>query len=197
MGTNEGYLYASAIGSLIYALVCTRPDIAFAMGMLRRYQKVVGYSDPDFVGCIDSRKSTSGYNFMIASGVVSWRSVKQTSIATSTVEAEFVSCFEATSQGVWLKSFISRLRIIDSISKPLKIYSDNSAVVFMARNNKSKSQSKHIGIKYLSTRERVEEGKVVIRHINTKLMLADPLTKGMPPKNFKDHVARMEIGHMM
>ncbi|KAL4376717.1 hypothetical protein GQ457_02G017480 [Hibiscus cannabinus] len=129
--------YASVVGSLMYAQVCTRPDIAFAVGMLGRYQsnpgidhwraakkvlrylkgtkeymltykrsdhlEVVGYSDSDFVGCVDSRKSTSGYIFMFASGAISWRSVKQTLTATSTMEAEFVSCFEATSHGVWLK----------------------------------------------------------------------------------------------
>ncbi|KAL4310044.1 hypothetical protein GQ457_01G035740 [Hibiscus cannabinus] len=126
--------YASVVGSLMYAQVCTRPDIAFAVGMLGRYQsnpgidhwraakkvlrylkgtkeymltykrsdhlEVVGYSDSDFVGCVDSRKSTSGYIFMFASGAISWRSVKQTLTATSTMEAEFVSCFEATSHGL-------------------------------------------------------------------------------------------------
>ncbi|KAL0431343.1 UNVERIFIED_CONTAM: Secreted RxLR effector protein [Sesamum radiatum] len=169
------------------------------MLMYRRTEnlEVVGYSDSDFAGCVDSRKSTSGYIFMIASGAVSWRSAKQTLVATSTMKAEFVSCFEATSHGVWLKSFISGLRIMDSISRPLRIFSDNSAAVFMAKNNKSGSRSKHIDIKYLAIRERVKEGKVVIEHISTKLMLADPLTKGMPLKNFKDHVARMGIGPMM
>ncbi|KAL0413871.1 UNVERIFIED_CONTAM: Secreted RxLR effector protein [Sesamum radiatum] len=215
----------------MYAQVCTRPDITFAVGILGRYQsnpgldhwraakkvmrylqgtkdymlmyrrtenlEVVGYLDSDFAGCVDSRKSTSGYIFMIASGAVSWKSAKQTLIATSTMEAEFVSCFEATSHGVWLKSFISDLRIMDSISRPLRIFSDNSAAVFMAKNNKSGSRSKHIDIKYLAIRERVEEGKVVIEHISTELMLVDPLTKGMPLKNFKDHVARMGIGPMM
>ena len=76
---------------------------------------------------------------MMAGGAVSWRSAKQTLIATSTMEAEFVSCFEATSHGVWLKSFISGLRIVDSISKPLRMYCDNSAAIFMAKNNKSGS----------------------------------------------------------
>jgi hypothetical protein len=63
----------------------------------------------------------------------------QTLTATSTMEAEFVSCFEATSHGVWLKSFISGPRIMDSISRPLRMYCDNSAAVFMAKNNKSGS----------------------------------------------------------
>ena len=162
--------YASAIGSLMYAQVYTRLDIAFVVGMLGRYQsdpgldhwraakkvmrylqgtkdymlmyrrtdnlEVIGYSDSDFAGCIDSRKSTSGYIFMMASGAVSWRSAKQTLTATSTMEAEFVSCFEATSHGVWLKSFISGLRIMDSIFRPLKIYCDNSAAVLWLKTTK-------------------------------------------------------------
>lgn len=62
--------------------------------------EVIGYSDSDFDGCVDSRKSTSRYIFMMASGVVPWRSAKQTLIATSTMEAELVSYFEATLHGV-------------------------------------------------------------------------------------------------
>jgi hypothetical protein len=220
--------YASVVGSLMYAQVCTRPDIAFAVGILGRYQSnpgmdhwkaakkvlrylkgtkdymlmyrqtdnldVIGYSDSDFAGCVDSRKSTSGYIFMMADGAISWRSTKQTLVATSTMEAEFVSCFEATSHGVWLKSFISGLRIMDSISKPLKIFCDNSAAVFMAKNNKSGSRSKHIDIKYLAIRERVKDKIVVINHISTDLMIVDPLTKGMPPIKFKDHVENMGLG---
>ena len=60
---------------------------------------VIGYSDLDFVGCVDSCKSTSGYIFIMVGGAISWRSVKQTLSATSTMEAKFVSCFEATSYG--------------------------------------------------------------------------------------------------
>jgi len=223
--------YAFVVGSLMYAQVCTRPDIAFVVGMLGRYQsnpgidhwkaakkvmrylqgtkdymlmyrqtdtlEVIGYSDSDFAGCVDSRKSTSGYIFMMASGAVSWRSAKQTLIATSTMEAEFVSCFEATLHGVWLKSFISRLIIMDSISKPLRIYCDNSTAVFMSKNNKSGSRNKHIDIKYLAIRERVQEKRVVIEHVSTELMIADPLTKGIPPFKSKDHVMNMGLGSIM
>ena len=79
------------------------------------YLEVNGYFDADFVGCMDSRMSTLGYILMLASGPVSWKSIKQTLTTTSTMEVEFVSCFEAISHGVWLKSFIVRLRIVDSI----------------------------------------------------------------------------------
>ena len=84
-----------------------------------------------------------------------------------------------------------------SISRSLKLYYDNSAAVFMAKNNKSGSRTKHIDIKYLAIRERVKEMKVVIEHIITKLMIANPLSKGMPPKYFKDHVVQMGLGSTM
>ena len=155
---------------------------------------VIGYSDSDFAGCVDSHKSTSGYIFMIAGGAISCRSVKKTLTATSTMEVEFVSCFEATSHGVWLKSLISGLKIVDTISRPLRIFCDNSTVVFVAKNKKTGSRSMHIDIKYLAIRERVKDKKVVIEHISIELMIADPLTKGMPPFKFKDHVERMRLG---
>ena len=72
------------------------------------------------------------------------------------MEAEFVSCFEASSHGVWLKSFISGFRIVDSISRSLQLHCDNSAAVFMVKNNKSGSRNKHIDIKYLAIRECVK-----------------------------------------
>ena len=131
---------------------------------------------------------------MLGGGAVSWRSTKQTLIATSTMKVEFMSCFEVTSHGVWLKSFIFGLRVVDSISRPLKIYCDNSAAVFMAKNNKSSSRNKHIDIKYLAIRERVKEKTVVIEHISTKLKIVDPLTKDMLPLEFKAHVDRLRLG---
>ena len=100
------------------------------------YLEVTSYSDADFSGYVDSRKSTLGYIFMLESGAMSWRSMKQTLAATSTMEAKFVSCFEATLHGVWLKSFITSQRIVDSIQRSLKLYCDNSAAIFLAKNEK-------------------------------------------------------------
>ena len=69
---------------------------------------------------------------------------------------------------------------MDSSSRPLRLYCDNSAVVFMAKNCKIGCQNKHIDIKYLAIRECVKEKKVVIEHISIELIIADPMTKGMP-----------------
>ncbi|KAK8565905.1 hypothetical protein V6N12_059451 [Hibiscus sabdariffa] len=126
-------------------------------------------------------------------GAISWRSVKQTLTAISTMEVKFVSCFEATSHGVWLNSFISGFRLVDLVARSLRMHCDNLANVFVAKNNKSGSRSKPIDIKYLAIREHVKEKKVVIEHISTEHMLADPLTKGMPSRKFKDHVVTMRL----
>ena len=64
----------------------------------------------------------------------------------------------------------------------------------MAKNNKSSSRKNYIDIKYLAIRERVKEKTVVVEHISTELMIVDPLTKGVPPLKFKDHVDRSGIG---
>jgi hypothetical protein len=130
---------------------------------------------------------------MLAGGAISWKSVKQTLTASSTMQAEYVACYEATLQVVWLRNFISRLEIVDSISKPLTIYNDNSAAVCFSKNNKRSSGSKHMHIKYLVVREKILELQTSIIHIATEEMIADPLTKGLPPKVFKKHVTHMGL----
>ena len=117
--------------------------------------KVIGYSDSDFAGCVDTTKSIFGYLFLLAEGAISWKSAKQSVIAASTMEAEFVACFEATIHGLWLRNFISGLRIVDSIARPLKIYCDNSAAVFFSKNDKYSKGAKHMEIKYFAVKEEV------------------------------------------
>src|SRR3954470_19366687 len=80
--------------------------------------EVIGYSDSDFTGCVDSRKSTFGYVFLLAGGAISWKSGKQSTIATSTMEAEFVACFETTIQSLWLRNFTLGLGFVDTIDRP-------------------------------------------------------------------------------
>jgi hypothetical protein len=110
-------------------------------------------------------------------------------VSTSTTEAKFVSWFEATSHVIWLRSFISGLEVVDTISKVLRIYCDNLNVVFFVKNNKSESRSKHIYIKYLAIRKLVKANKVVVEYIITELMIVDSLTKSLSFVAYKRHVA--------
>jgi len=217
--------YASAVGSLQYAQVCTRPDLAFVTGLLGRFQsnpgvehwklvkkvlrylqgtkslmltykrsdslQIVGYSDSDYAG--DNRKSTSGYVFTLANGAISWKSKLQTVTTSSTMYAEFVACFEASGQVNWLKKFIPGLRVVDNISKPLQLYCDNNPAVEYAHNNRSSGAAKHIDIKYYVVKDKIRDHVIKLEHISTEKMLADPLTKGLPPSVFREHVAGMGL----
>ena len=220
--------YASALGSIMYAQVYTRPDIAFATGLLGRYQsnlghdhwvaakkvmrylkrtkdymliykhvqdlQLVGYSDSDFAGCQDEKKSTTGYIFKLAGGAVSWKSEKQKSIASSTMQAEFVACFSATTQAIWLRNLIKELTVFDFVDRPIQLYCDNNFAVLFINNNRGLKGSKHMEVKYLTIKEKVQNGDVAVEHISTDDMIADPLTKGLRPCVFDRHVIDMGLG---
>ena len=108
------------------------------------------------------------------------------------MQTEFVACYEATGQATWLKNFIPRLRVVDSISGPLTLYCDQPAVLYSS-NNKSSGAAKHIDKKYHVVKDRIQDQTISLKYINTKFMLADPLTKGLPPSIFRDHVAGMGL----
>jgi hypothetical protein len=80
---------------------------------------------------------------------------------------------------------------MDSISKPLTIYNDNSAAVCFSKNNKRSTRLKHMHIKYLVVKEKIQELQTSIVHIATNKVIVDPLTKGLPPKFFKEYVTHM------
>ena len=126
---------------------------------LKRFNnlEVIGYSYSDFARCVDSRKSTFGYMFMLGGGAISWKSSKKSITATSTMEAKFVACFEAIVHGLWLWNFVSGLGIVNSISKPLRICCDNSVAVFFSKNDKYSNGAKHMELKYLTVKEEVQK----------------------------------------
>ena len=154
---------------------------------------VIGYLDVDFAGCKDSLRSTSGYVFTLVNRAISWKSSKQRIMTSSTMHSEFLACYEAVGQAVWLKQFIPDLKVIDSISRPLTLYCDNKAAIFFAHNNKSTDATKHIDLRYLIVQGRVQDRTINLEHLSTKKMLADPLTKGLPPNIFQEHVADMGL----
>ncbi|GJT71001.1 putative RNA-directed DNA polymerase [Tanacetum coccineum] len=98
--------YASVVGSLMYAMVCTRPNLAHAVGVVSRF---LSNPDLDLARNKDNMKSTSGYLMTFARGGVSWQSRLQKCVALSTTEAEYVAATEACKELLWLKSFLQEL----------------------------------------------------------------------------------------
>ena len=144
---------------------------------------IEGYTDSDYVR--DERKSTLGYIFTLVGGAISWKSSKQTVTTSSTIYVEFVACYEATGQVNWLKKFIPRLKVIDNINEPMRLYCDNNPAVQYAHNNKSSGAAKHIDIKYYVVKDKVQDHIISLEHIRTEKMLADPLIKGLPLSVFR------------
>jgi heme oxygenase len=110
-------------------------------GLLLTYERsdnleIVGYTDSDFVGCLDTDRSASGYVFKLAGGPISRSNSKQSVITSYMMYAEFVACCEATGQATWLMKFVPSLRVVDNIERPLKLYYDNEPAVLYAHNNK-------------------------------------------------------------
>jgi hypothetical protein len=83
--------------------------------------------------------------------------------------------------------------VVDSIERPLKLYCDNEPAIFCAHNNKSSDAAKHIKIKFYVVKECIQDQTISLEHISTNKILADPLTKGLPPNVFSEHVASMGL----
>ena len=152
-------------------------------GYTLTYQKyenleIIGHLDSNFAGCQDSKRSTYGYIFMLAGGAISWKSAKQTLITFSTMVAEFIACFEASNHGIWLRNFVTGLRVVDDIERPLKIYCDNNSTVLYSNNNRSATKSKFIDIKFLLVKERVQNRQISIEHLRTNDMCHTLISSG-------------------
>ena len=86
---------------------------------------VKGYVDASFDTDSDDSKSQTGFVFILSGGAVSWCSSKQSVVAGSTCEAEYIDVPKAVRQGVWMKEFISDLGVMPSVSDPMTIFCDN------------------------------------------------------------------------
>ena len=146
---------------------------------------LVGYSDADWAGDSNDRKSTSGYVFLLSGSAISWRSKKQSSVALSTAEAEYIALSSATQEGMWLRQLFSSLLEDYQLSVPMTIYEDNQSTICMTKNNQSHGRSKHVDIKYHFVREQVERETVKIIYCKSEDMTADIFTKGLLCYQFK------------
>ncbi|RVW64695.1 Retrovirus-related Pol polyprotein from transposon TNT 1-94 [Vitis vinifera] len=163
--------YASTIGSLIYAMVYTRPDIAHA-----------NENYVDFDGDIDSRKSTTGFVFTLGGITISWASNLQKIVTLSTTEAEYVAATEARKEMIWLHGFL------DELGKKQKIdilHSDSRSAIFLAKNLAFHSKSKFIQTKYNFIRYLVKDKLVIFEKICGSKNPTDMLTKGVTIEKLK------------
>ncbi|KAJ9541430.1 hypothetical protein OSB04_027936 [Centaurea solstitialis] len=179
--------YASAIGSIMYAMLCTRPDVAYSVSVTSRYQQNPG--EPYWVAVKNILKYLRRTKdmFLVFGGSEDEISVKGYSDANSTIEAEYIAASDAQKEAVWLKNFLSDLRVVASVSRPIDIFCDNSGAVAQAKEPREHHKSRHVLRKYHLIREIIGRGDVRICKIPTEENVADPLTKPLARVKHETH----------
>ena len=153
----------------------------------------MGYCDADFAGDESDRHSTSGYCFFLASGLISWYSKKQTVVARSTANAEYVALSFAAQEAKWL---IFLFEDFGCSYKPVLIKDDSQAAIAMSKNPVFHAKSKHIEVHYHFAREEVERKNIVLQFCPTNDMVADAFTKILPKVKFERFRRMMGIFEM-
>ncbi|KAM6555743.1 hypothetical protein CsatB_002762 [Cannabis sativa] len=214
----DSFPYASGVGSLMYVMVCTRPDIAYAMSIVSRfiadpgekhwdalkwimryikgtldlgltYSKsynpeiqVSGYVDSDYAGCIDTRRSITGYVFTMQGGCVSWKANLQKVVALSSTEVEYMAATEAIKEAIWLKGLAKEMGFE---TKNVTVFCDNQSALHLMKNPMFHERSKHIDIKVHFIRDIISRKEVQVQKIHTNHNPADMFTKAVPHAKFK------------
>ena len=211
---TQTHPYSALVGSLMYLSICTRPDIAQAVGALARYMAhptidhwtaaktvlrylagtpnigitfgactpgLLTFCDADYAGDIDTRRSTSGYVFILNGGAISWASRLQPTVAASTTESDYIAAATAIKEGLWLRKLFQDLGLnLDTIN----IYADSQTALKLLKNPIVSNRSKHIDVIHHFARERVARNEVTFEYISTDTMVADSLTKAVPTNKF-------------
>ena len=222
----EKFPYQNIVGALLYLAINTRPDIAYAVGVLARFNtrpiyrackalvrlllylkstptvgikfkgsdlNLFAYSDADWAGDLDTRRSTTGYVVYAAGGPIAWQSKLQTTVAASTMEAEYMAAFGAIQELIWLKGVLGEIGI--HLVDPITLNMDAKSAIALAKNPMHHKRSKHIDIKYHWLREHTyENGTINLEHCITEDMVADLMTKALAADLHCKH-AKSITGH--
>ena len=144
---------------------------------------LVAYTDADWAGSVDDRKSTSGAAFYLGDCLVSWMSKKQSSVTLSTAEAEYIAAAACCTQVLWMKQTLQDIQV--NYEEPISILCDNTSAISISKNPVMHSKTKHIPIKYHFLREHVTDKHVKLEFVGTKEQVADIFTKPLPRETFE------------
>ena len=152
--------------------------------------ELYGYCDADYAGDLGNRRSTSGAVFTLHNGPVSWFSRRQSCVALSTTESEFISAAEGAKEAIWLKRFHSELGARTS-AMPLRC--DNQGAIALIHDPVFHLRTKHIDVRFFFVREAQEQKKVDISYIESENQLADIFTEALAAPRFEKLRERLNI----
>lgn len=146
--------------------------------------ELIGYSDADYAGDRDTRRSTTGYIFILNGGCIAWSSKRQATVSLSTTEAEFIAASEATKEAIWLRKLLSDLG--HPCVGPTSLYVDNQSAIKLSRNPEFHPRSKHIDVRHQFICEKLRNNEIDTRYVKSDDQCADALTKPLCVKKFNE-----------
>lgn len=150
---------------------------------------IVAYSDADWAGCPDTRRSTSGYCVFLDDSLISWLSKRQPTVSRSSAEVEYRAMANAVAECTWLRQLLAELRC--STTKASVVFCDNVSATYLSANPVHHRRPKHIELDIHFVRDLVAVGQVRVLHVPTTQQLADVMTKGLPSMVFQDFRASL------
>src|SRR5271155_3202362 len=147
--------------------------------------RLQGYSDADWAGDMDTRRSTTGYIVMLNNGAIAWKSRCQPTVALSTMESEYMALTEATKELKWIRTLLAELGYSNGNSndEPTDLFSDSQSAIALAKNPVSHARAKHIDIRHHFVREAIQDKVIWVQYIPTTEM---PIVSRKPLGREKD-----------
>uniref|UniRef100_A0A8R7K303 Reverse transcriptase Ty1/copia-type domain-containing protein n=1 Tax=Triticum urartu TaxID=4572 RepID=A0A8R7K303_TRIUA len=152
---------------------------------------LLAYSDADWAGCPDTRRSTSGFCVFLGSNLVSWSSKRQHTVSRSSAEAEYRAVANCVAESCWLRQLLAELH--RPPRRATIVYCDNVSVVYLSSNPVQHQRTKHVEIDLNFVRDRVALGEVKVLHVPTESQFADVFTKGLSSSVFRDFCSSLNV----
>ncbi|KAK8617380.1 hypothetical protein V6N13_080296 [Hibiscus sabdariffa] len=177
--------YAKIIGSLMFLMNFTRPDIAYVVSRLSRYTH--NPSNEHWIALKRLLKylrvsSTSGHVFSLCGATISWKSSKQTCVAWSSMKSEFIALDLAKQEAEWLRNLLAEISLWGRLTPLFSLLCDSQVAISVAKNQAYNGKKRHIRIRHESVRHWIGNGVLSLEYVRSKRNLADPLTKALSRK---------------
>lgn len=183
--------YAAAKRILRYLKGTMDYGLLFPADLSSENAEMVGFTDSDWCGGQDDRRSTAGYVFQFCSGSISWCSKKQSVVALSSCEAEYIAAALGACQALWLENLMDEPKLQQK--KPMKLLIDNKSAINLAKHPVAHGRSKHIQTRFHFIRDEVNSGKLELEHCQTENQVADIFTKALKVEKFEELRDKLKV----